>query len=164
MGNNPSVRQFRTDMLNIVNRAKQDLHQTLLFQADELVGNMQSAAPKITGALRESIRKKDVSTADGGKLSVLVIAGGSKTTKRSGAGVIYDYSLGTEFGTVKENPEPFFYSTYRQYRQQGLTQINETFAQIIDENNRMRANRSLSFTTPSGRVSYGGSPVIKGRL
>lgn len=151
-------------MLNIVNRAKQDFHQTLLLQADELIGNMRSAVHVHHGDLRDSIRKKDVSTSDGTKLSVLVIAGGPKTTRRTGAGNIFDYSLATEFGTQKEAPLPFFYSTYRQYRQQGLTQLNETLQQVIDENNRMRANRSLSFTTPSARVTYGGSPVIKGRI
>lgn len=79
-------------------------------QADKLVVDMKAAAPVRTGKLRESIRKEQGT--DG--RSVLVKAGGPLTTRpaRSGKGD-YDYALGTEFGTSKERPEPFFYSTYR---------------------------------------------------
>lgn len=162
MGNNPSVRQFKTDMLKLVNEAKQNFHQTLLLQADELIGNMRVAAPVQTGTLRKSIRKKDVSTPDGLNLSVLVIAGGAPTTKRSSAGQVYDYSVATEMGTRKEVAEPFFYNTARFYQQQGFDGMQETLQQTIDANNEARALRSSSFdgTTQSHR----GAVNIKGKI
>lgn len=149
MSYNPTVRQFKTDMQNLVNRAKQDLHQTLIKQGLELAENIRNAAPIRTGTLRDSVRIKDASLDDGSKLTVLVIAGGDKTTKWSN-GHHYDYSVATEFGTHKENPEPFFYSSYRLYISHGLGQIDQTFKQTIEENNRMRANRTeLSWDAPA---------------
>lgn len=166
MGNNPSVRQFKTDMTQLVNRAKQNFHETLLRQADELMDNMRNTVPIVTGHLHDSIRKKDVSSSDGGKLSVLVIAGGVKTTKRSGTGHVYDYSKATEFGTSKESPHPFFYSTYRLYSKNGIEQYKETLAETIDENNRIRAARSNNYTNASSTRSVGhrGAVVQRGKL
>jgi HK97 gp10 family phage protein len=154
MGNNPSVRRFRTDMQDLVNKAKYNFHQELLAQADEVIANMKEAAPKDTGRLAASIRKKDVSLPDGGKLSVLIIAGGRSTTKRSG-GQAYDYSLGTEFGTVKETPEPFFYNTFRFYKQLGNEQFRETLQDTIEENNRVRGLRSDNYSNSGATVSVG---------
>src|SRR6476659_4803009 len=138
---NQSVRQFRTDMQLLVNRAKQDFRQTLIKQGEELAENIRNAAPIRTGTLRSSVRVRDVSSDDGTKLTVLVIAGGPKTTKRTN-GHSYDYSVGTEFGTLKEKPEPFFYSTYRLYRAHGLGQLENTLKHAVDENNHMRASRA----------------------
>lgn len=155
---NPTVARFKMDMLNIVNRAKQDFHKTLLLQAEELAENIRSAAPVVTGALRSSVRTRDVSNQSGTKLSVLVLAGGSKTTKRS-KGQSYDYSVGTEFGTVKETAEPFFYNTYRLYRANGVKDQEETFKNIIDESNRLRDSRpDLSLG------SVGGPTTLQSRI
>src|SRR5260370_40632357 len=104
--------------------------------ADELIGNMQRAIEhSVSGHLSQSLRKKDVSTSDGGKISVLVFAGGRLTTRHTSKGTAHDYSLDEEFGNVKEDPHPFFYSTYRFYKQQGLEQFRETRAQTIEEKN-----------------------------
>jgi HK97 gp10 family phage protein len=143
---NPSVARFKKDMLDIVNRAKQDYRKTLVKQAEELAENIREAAPKRTGTLRQSVRVRDISTET--KVSVLVFAGGPLTTKRT-ANTVYDYAVGTEFGTQKENPEPYFYNTYRLYKNEGLAQIHETFDQVIEQNNQMRAARS------EGLISYG---------
>lgn len=149
-------------MLDIVNRAKQDFHQTLLLQANELAGNIKAAAPVRTGALRDSVRVRDVSTSDGAKLSVLVIAGGPKTTKQENSGP-HDYSVTTEYGSRKEAPEPFFFTTFRLYQQGGLEQFRETLDQMIEENNRVRANRSSNYSNVGATVSpgYRGSIVIQ---
>jgi hypothetical protein len=149
-------------MLDLVNRAKQNFHETLLLQANELAGNIKAAAPVRTGALRDSVRVKDVSTSDGTKLSALVIAGGPKTTKRESSGP-HDYSVTTEYGSVKEAPEPFFFSTFRLYKQQGLEQFKETLDQTIDENNRVRALRGQNYNNSSATVSVGhrGAIVIQ---
>jgi HK97 gp10 family phage protein len=164
MGSNPSVRKFRTDMTELVNRAKQNFHETLLKQADELAGNIKDAAPKLTGALASSVRTKDVSTKDGTKLSVLVIAGGPKTTKRTASGQAYDYALATEFGTQNEVAEPFFYNSARLYSKNGIEQYKETLAETIEENNRIRATRSNNYSNPSRSsisVGHRGAVVIQ---
>lgn len=166
MGNNPSVRQFKTDMTNIVNRAKQNFHETTLKQADELIGNMVRAIPhQVSGHLAQSIRKKDVTTSDGSKVSVLVIGGGKLTTRVTG-GQAYDYALAEEFGTVNEVPHPFFYSSYRLYSKNGLEQYRETLAETIEENNRIRAARSNNYTNAGVTVSVGhrGAVVQRGKL
>lgn len=161
MGNNPSVRKFKTDMQDLVNRAKQDLHQTLLLQANEVADNIRAAAPVDTGKLRSSIKVRDVSTSDLTKLSVLVIGGGSVTTKKEKSGP-HDYSLSTEFGTVKEQPEPFFFNTFRLWQQHGLEQFQETIDQTIDENNQVRALRSSNYSNTGLTASAGhrGAVVI----
>lgn len=156
MGNNASVRQFKTDMLDLVNRAKQDFRKTLLLQADEVIGNMQRAIPhQVTGHLSQSLRKKDVSSSDGTKLSVLVIGGGRLTTKRTAGGGSFDYAIAEEFGTVKEEPRPFFYSTFRLYKQQGLERFRETLEETIKENNQVRAARAQSYSNSGVTVSVG---------
>lgn len=167
MGNNASVRQFKTDMLDLVNKAKYDFHQETLAMADELIDNMRAAIPhSITGNLKKSIRKRDVSTPDGGKISVLVIAGGPLTTKRENSGP-HDYALDEEFGSRKETPRPFFYSTYRFYRQQGLEQFRQTLEETIEENNKVRGLRASNYSNSGVSVSagYRGAVVVgKGRL
>lgn len=167
MGNNPSVRQFKTDMQDLVNKAKYNFHQELLAMADELVGNIRSAIEHSESHhLEQSVRKKDVSTSDETKLSVLILAGGPLTTKRGPAGS-FDYALAEEFGTQKESPLPFFYSTYRFYKQAGLEQFRETLEETIEENNKVRGLRASNYSNSGANVSVGyrGAVVVgKGRL
>ena len=164
MGNNPSVRQFRTDMMQLSNQVGKNFHQIILDEADELIANMRDAAPKETGRLAASLRKKDVtkgSSAAGHiqEVSVLVIGGGPPTIKRTSTGHAYDYSVATEFGTRKENPEPFFYTTFRKYRNQGLEIFEESLDKAIEENNKLRALRA----SPSGQnfSNYRGAVIFK---
>jgi hypothetical protein len=165
MSTNPSVRQFRTDMLDLVNKAKYNFHQEILAMADELVGNIQNAIPhSVSGHLKKSVRKKDVSSADETKLSVLVLAGGPLTTKREASGS-FDYALAEEFGTRKEGPRPFFYNTVRFYQAMGLEQFQETFEQTLEENNKVRALRGSNYSNAEATVSNGhrGAVVIQKR-
>ena len=164
LGNNASVRQFKTDMQNLVNKAKYNFHQETLAMADEVIGNMQRAIEhNVTGHLSQSLRKKDVTNSDETKISVLVIGGGRLTTRRTKSGNAYDYALAEEFGTVKETPRPFFYNTYRFYIQAGLEQFRETFQQTIEDNNRVRALRGSNYSNSGVTVSAGhrGAAVIK---
>lgn len=156
MSNNPSVRRFKNDMNDLVNKAKYSFRQETLAMADELIGNMQRAIPhSVTGHLSESLHKKDVTNSDQTKISVLVIGGGRKTTRRTGSGNVYDYALAEEFGTVKEDPHPFFYSTYRLYSRNGLEQYKETLAEAIAENNRVRATRANNYSNSGATLSVG---------
>jgi hypothetical protein len=153
--NNPSVRRFRTDMKDLVNKAKYNFHKETLAMADELIGNMRSAiSHSVTGHLSESLRKKDVTNADGTKISVLVMAGGKLTTKYTAAGP-FDYALAEEFGTTKETPHPFFFGTYRLYQRSGLEQYRETLDQTIAENNRQRASRASGYYQLGAQATIG---------
>ena len=166
---NPSVRRFKTDMLDIANTVGKNFEQTLLAQADELIGNMKERVPVETGTLKESIRKKNVTRVVSIMLrnpSVLVIAGGSATTRRTKEGVIYDYAVSTEFGTKNEAPEPFFYNTARFYRNRGFELLRETLDQTIEKNNRVRAMRQENNDFGNAKVfkRYRGAVVAKGKL
>lgn len=143
---NPSVRQFRTDMLDLGKELSKNFHQLALDEADELIGNMSRAiAHNVSGHLAQSLRKQDVSTADGTKISVLVRAGGKLTTRRTSTGQVHDYSGDEEFGNVKETARPFFYSTFRLYQRGGVDRFRETLDQAIATNNQQRATRSDSY-------------------
>jgi HK97 gp10 family phage protein len=93
-------------------KVKKKLAQTIKEQADGLADAIKAAAPVKSGTLRDSVQvRRGKNSAD-----LVVTAGGDATTKevRSGSGVAYDYALATEFGTSKEEAEPFFYPTYRE--------------------------------------------------
>lgn len=140
MGNNASVKQFKTDMLSLKNQMARNFRNEFLAQASELRENIQAAIEhSVTGHLRDSVRVKDVSTAT--KPSVLVIAGGPLTTKRSDAGA-FDYSLADEYGTVKEEARPFFHPTVRGYKNRYRQGVRETFEETLAESNKTRATRS----------------------
>ena len=176
---NPTVKQFKTDMLNVTEQLKGDLEQTYLRQADELMENMRGAVPVLSGALKASIRKVNMTQRSAGekKVSILVIAGGPLTTRRYGgrasyqrevaigsgdtagiarggsAGVSYDYAVATEFGTQKEKAEPFFYSSSRLYEQAGRDSARETVDQAIAANNEVRALRAQNYSNEAYLVT-----------
>lgn len=152
-------------MQDLVNQVGHDFHESTLLMADELIENIRDAAPKVTGALARSVRKRDVTKIYGNlqQVSVLVIAGGRQTTKRTLTGQSYDYSVATEFGTSKEAPEPFFYNTARLYQYAGLEQYRETLDEAISENNKVRNLRSENYNNADSTrtVSHRGAVVIQ---
>lgn len=107
-----SVQNFQQLMDRIPVEVGLALQEAVATEANEMVAAMKAAAPVKTGNLRESIRANLSSKSP---LRVIIRAGGPLTTKevRAGSGVAYDYALGTEWGTQKESPHPFFYSTAR---------------------------------------------------
>jgi len=168
MGNNPSVRKFKTDMQDFAKNVATDFHTAALLMADEVIGNMQRAiSHNVSGHLKESVRKKDVSTKDGTKVSILILAGGKLTTRRTKAGHVHDYSTDEEFGNVKEAPHPFFYGTYRAYKAGGMEFFKETLEDTIKENNIVRGLRTDNYHNPSGpnavtrSVGHRGAVVIQ---
>lgn len=154
MSRNPSVDRFRNDMHDLAVQMANDVHVTLLLQAKELKENMADAIEhSVSGNLKASLRIKDVTQKFGDieRPSVLVIAGGPKTTKRTGAGNIFDYSLAEEYGTRNEAPRPFFYGTARRYKSgQMIPDLQETVNDTIERNNQVRQSRS------EGNYSIGG--------
>lgn len=155
---NPTVKQFKTDMLAVSNALKGSLEDTYLRQADELMQNMRGSVPVESGTLKASIRKRNVTRhyQASYRVSIQVLAGGPTTTHRSANGQIYDHALGIEFGTVHNKAEPFFYPTARRYAQGSRTSAAETVDKAIEENNRVRALRSQSYSNAGFSVNVGG--------
>lgn len=140
MGSNASVKRFKTDMQSLAAQMKRNMRNDIIAQATELASNIQLAIEhNETYHLSDSVRTRDVSTDS--KISVLVLAGGPKTTKYTAAGA-FDYALAEEFGTVKETARPFFYSTVRMYKNGFREGVQETFEQTVAENNKVRAIRA----------------------
>ena len=171
-GNPDAVARFKSDMQDVSKQLAVSLEQNYLNQADELMANMRGAVPVgATGALKASIRKKNVSQTTGGgaflkRVSILVLAGGPLTTHHEQSGP-YDYALATEFGTQREKAEPFFYSTARRYQQQGRASAAETVDQAIAENNRVRDLRAENYSNSGASISVGGrgdATVIRGSI
>lgn len=162
---NPTVRNFRAEMTKITNFLQGSLEEAYSRQADELMGNMRANVPEDSGTLKRSIRKRVVRGRN--RVTVLVAAGGPTTTKRSSGGVVYDYALSVEFGDVDQKAEPFFYSAARLYRQAGQQIAQETIAQAIAENNKVRELRSYNYSSAnfsSSRGGRGGAVVFKGKI
>jgi len=155
---NPTVANFKTDMKNLTAQMQGSLEANFGRQADELMENMRGAVPVLTGKLKASIRKRNMTRQRGTLQTVtfLVMAGGPATTRRSKTGNVYDYALGTEFGTVNEKAEPFFYSTARRYQQMGRESAQKTVDEVIEENNRVRALRSSNYDNVRVTSSRGG--------
>ncbi|QOG20464.1 HK97-gp10 family putative phage morphogenesis protein [Bradyrhizobium sp. SEMIA] len=111
-------------------KAKRKLAATIKEQADGLASAIKDAAPVQTGKLRDSVQVRRRRN----ELDLEVTAGGDDTTKdvRTGSGVGYDYALATEFGTSKEEAQPFFYSTYRQMRDEIRQAIEDAVEEAIN--------------------------------
>jgi HK97 gp10 family phage protein len=151
-------------MLEFGAKLGQDLRVRTLAMADELLQNIKDVAPRETGTLANSLRKKDVTKGSGKagdfqEVSVLVIAGGPPTIKRTKAGNAYDYSVATEFGTRNEAAEPFFYTTFRKYRNFGNELFAETVEDAVRENNELRDVRN----SPSAEnfSNFRGAAIIR---
>lgn len=135
-------------------RAKRKLAAAIKEQADELASAIKDAAPVQTGKLRDSVRVRRRRN----ELDLEVTAGGPDTTRTygrstdydsdvvidgrdnsgkskvpvgEGHGVGYDYALATEFGTSKEEAQPFFYPTYRQMRDDIRQAIQDAIEEAI---------------------------------
>ena len=141
MSYNPSLAKFKRELADRTATAKYNAHQLLLAKAAELAENIREAAPKQSGALAGSVRVVDVSQQSrfSARYSVLVIAGGQATTRDG-----FDYAIATEFGTVKENPEPFFYNTARRYLSPATALFGETLKETIINNEKVSEARKFN--------------------
>lgn len=166
---NPTARQFRADMLKIAEQLKGSLEDSIVRQAEELMDNMRANVAEDTGALKRSIRRKNITARFGNlkRVSVLVMAGGPTTTRRNGRGEAYDYALSVEFGDINEPAKPFFYSAARLYQQAARQLAEETVSRVLEENNKVRALRARNYSTGTFTRSVGGrggATVTRGRL
>lgn len=92
-------------------KVKRELARTIQDEAEGLRAAIADAAPKDEGNLAASVqvrRKRNT-------LEVEVTAGGDLTTRevREGSGVSYDYALAIEYGTSRQEAQPFFEPTWR---------------------------------------------------
>lgn len=108
-------------------KLRRQIAEAIKAEADRLADAIKAAAPVKTGRLRDSVKVRRTRN----ELTLYVTAGGDETTKevRSGSGVEYDYALATEYGTSKENAQPFFYPTARELE----PSIRENIEQAVSE-------------------------------
>lgn len=145
MAYNPSLAKFKTEMHSIKEQMRYNVHQRLLATGREIAENMKAAAPKLEGALAESVRVEDVSQIGpaSSRFSIKIKAGGAATMRRNTkSGEIYDYSAAVEFGTQDMQAEPFFYNTFRRYRSHWPNQVAETIEQTLQRNQKILDQRS----------------------
>lgn len=112
-------------------KVKRELAGKIKDEADGLAAAIKSEAPRRTGALAESVQVRRTRNT----LDFEVTAGGDDTTKeiRAGSGVNYDYALATEFGTVNQAAEPFFYPTYRERQDDIRQNIEDAVAAALSK-------------------------------
>lgn len=107
-----SVDQLRAQLSAISRQTEAAAQSAVEKAAQTLAGAMRERVPIRKGELAKSIVVSRINAS-----RYRVQAGGQLTTKSenssAGAEKPYDYARATEFGTVKEAAEPFFYSTYR---------------------------------------------------
>lgn len=114
--------------------------------ADQLAGVVRAEVEKLSAAQRARLKELEQPPEDTGDLEqsctvidgandleVIVVAGGDLTTKeiREGSGVGYDYALAFEHGTTKQPARSFFYSTYREMKDDMQDNINEAASEVF---------------------------------
>lgn len=114
--------------------------------ADQLAGVIREEAENLSAAQRARLKEleqppedtgdlaESCTVIDGGHdLEVIVVAGGDLTTKaiREGSGVDYDYAEAFEFGTSKQPARSFFWSTYREMKNDMQENINEAATEVF---------------------------------
>lgn len=98
--------------------------------ADRLAEAIKDAAPEVSGNLKELVQVRQ--DEDG---TFWITAGGDLTTKevRKGSGVFYDYAMATEFGTVNENAQPFFFNTALRVEPELRDEIEDAINEALSE-------------------------------
>lgn len=113
---------------------------------DQLASVIREEAEKLSAAQRARLKELQQAPEDTGDLEascvvvdgahdleVLVQAGGDLTTSdiRAGSGTDYDYALGFEHGTSKQPARSFFWSTYREMKDDMQTNINDAATEVF---------------------------------
>lgn len=107
--------------------------------ADQLAGVIRAEAEKLSAAQRARLKDLEQPPEDTGDLAescavvegasdleVIVQAGGDLTTKDG-----YDYAEAFEFGTSKQPARSFFWSTYREMKDDMQENINEAANEVL---------------------------------
>lgn len=156
MSNNRTLAKFKTEMKSLKNRMRFNIHERMLRTCGEIADNMRAAAPTDEGALARSVRVQDNTrqTSVNGftfdqKVSVKIKGGGPLTLRRSAGGQVYDYAAAIEFGNERSKAQPFFYPTWRRYRQPAHRAIIETAEEALRGNREIAARRASGFTGSS---------------
>lgn len=107
--------------------------------ADQLAGVIRHEAEKLSAAQRARLKELEQPPEDTGDLAesctvidgasdleLIVVAGGDLTTKGE-----YDYAEAFEFGTSKQPARSFFWSTYREMKDDMQDNINEATNEVF---------------------------------
>lgn len=107
--------------------------------ADQLAGVIREEAEKLSVAQRARLKELEQPPEDTGSLEqsctviagandleVIVVAGGDPTTKDG-----YDYAEAFEFGTAKQPARSFFYSTYREMKDDMQEKIDNAVNEVL---------------------------------
>lgn len=107
--------------------------------ADQLAGVIREEAEKLSAAQRARLKELEQPPEDTGDLEqsctvidgandleVIVVAGGDLTTKDD-----YDYAEAFEFGTSKQSARSFFYSTYREMKDDMQENIDNAVNEVL---------------------------------
>jgi HK97 gp10 family phage protein len=107
--------------------------------ADQLAGVIRAEAENLSAAQRSRLKELEQPPEDTGDLEasctvvegahdleVIVQAGGEATTRDD-----YDYAEAFEFGTSKQPARSFFYSTYREMKDDMQGNINEAVNEVL---------------------------------
>jgi len=130
-GPNRTVERLKRVLASLASPAKKAIKAELYAAAGFIADEMRIAAPRgPTGNLQKSVRVEP----GRGEFSVVIKAGGPLTTKpvRAGQSARYDYSLGTEFGTVKQGEKPFFWNTYNANKKRAKNRIRKAGKSAIE--------------------------------
>lgn len=113
---------------------------------EQLSGVIRDEAEKLSAAQRARLKELQQSPDETGDLEAscvvveganelewIVQAGGGMTTGdiREGSGMDYDYAEGFEFGTSKQPARPFFWSTYREMKDDIATNIADAASEVL---------------------------------
>ena len=107
--------------------------------ADQLAGVIREEAEKLSAAQRSRLKELEQPPEDTGDLEqsctvthgandleVIVVTGGDLTAKDD-----YDYAEAFEFGTSKQPARSFFFSTYREMKDDMQDNINEAANEVF---------------------------------
>ncbi|EJF91685.1 HK97-gp10 family putative phage morphogenesis protein [Bartonella tamiae] len=118
--------------------AKEKTAPVILESANKIADDARSLVPNDTGNLKDSIRVEHGDT----PLQYFVKAGGEATTRqiRNGTDATYDYAAAVEYGTTKNDAQPFFWPAYRlnkkkvraRIRRKISTEIRKAWKNVTD--------------------------------
>lgn len=137
-------------------KLKRELAGKIQDEAQGLADAIEANAPRLSGVLAGSVKVRrkrntlDFEVTAGGDdttktyerstdySSAVTIdgrdnSGKQKVTKGEGEGVGYDYALASEFGTSKEEAEPFFYPTFREMKDGIQHRIEQAISDVVSK-------------------------------
>ncbi|MBB3944760.1 HK97 gp10 family phage protein [Rhizobium skierniewicense] len=124
--------EFKRRLRRLPKTVLKEVNKAIEKDAQEWVNLSQRFVPKDPEdgtPLHDSIRHHETET--GGQ----VVRAGGATTTRPSAGGKYDYALAAEFGTVKQNAQPFYWPAYRLLKKKFRSRRSRALNKAVKEFN-----------------------------